>query len=98
MDLDRLEESYDEFFGHPEKYGKLTPSQRQAAAATLHLTSRDPQATLINDAINRFNVAVRKGNRVDMCVAAGMVAATFMQQKREFFYGVWQAIETNACQ
>ena len=49
------------------------------------------------DAVQQYNIVARKGNAVDRCVHAGMVAAAYVQAKDEGAYQAWRARESSDC-
>lgn len=50
-----------------------------------------------SDAVTQYNIAKRNGNPVDVCVAAGMVAAAYLQAKDEANYSTWKATQNADC-
>ncbi len=50
-----------------------------------------------SDSVDQYNIAKRNGNKVDMCVHAGLVAAAYMQAKDEANYNQWRQTETTDC-
>ena len=51
-----------------------------------------------NDAIEQYNVARRVGDKTQVCVHAGLVAAAFLQAKDENKYREWHEIEQRDCE
>ena len=49
------------------------------------------------DAVQQYQIAKNNGNPVDICVAAGLVAATFLNAKDESNYSIWKSIESTDC-
>ena len=57
----------------------------------------DIEAKVAMDSVAQYEITKRGGDRVDMCVHAGMVAAAFLQAKNEAQYRVWKATEKSDC-
>jgi hypothetical protein len=49
------------------------------------------------DAVERYLIAKRQGDKLQTCVQAGMVSASFLQAKDEYEYTKWKAIEKADC-
>lgn len=54
-------------------------------------------AQVSSDAIAQYNITMRGNSSMDMCVHAGIVAATFLQAKDEINYNSWKRIEQGDC-
>jgi len=52
---------------------------------------------ITNKAINEYNITVRHGDRVDVCVQAGMVVAALLQEGNEKDYAEWKQRERRDC-
>lgn len=50
-----------------------------------------------NDMVEQYNIAKRSGDRTQICVHAGMVAAAFLQAKDEPNYAIWQQTQKADC-
>jgi hypothetical protein len=50
-----------------------------------------------SDAVAQYNIAKEKGNAMDACVSAGIVAAAYQQAKDSDNYGKWKDIERADC-
>lgn len=50
-----------------------------------------------NDFEKQYNVAVRQGNSISICVQAGLVSAAYLQANDEMNYRKWKSIEKNDC-
>lgn len=49
------------------------------------------------DAVAQYEIAARQGDKIQICVQAGLVSAAFLQAKDEANYQAWKATEKNAC-
>jgi len=50
-----------------------------------------------NDAVDQYQIAKRNGSRIDICVQAGLVAASYLQAKDETNYRRWKNTEEMDC-
>lgn len=50
-----------------------------------------------SDSVEQYQIAKRQGDPMQICVQAGMVSATFLQQKDEASYQQWKATEKEDC-
>ena len=50
-----------------------------------------------SDVVKQYEIAKRNGNRVDVCVHAGLVKAAYLQAKDEPNFQKWTAIEASDC-
>ncbi len=50
-----------------------------------------------DDAVSRFNMAMRNGDKSTACFQAGMAAAGFLNAKNENQYRIWRDKERNVC-
>lgn len=50
-----------------------------------------------NDAVKEYEIANRQGDKMMICVQAGMVAAAYLQAQNEPKYNEWMAIEKSDC-
>ena len=57
----------------------------------------DINQQVASDAVTQYEIAKRGGNRVDICVQAGMVSAAYLQAKDERNYQQWKQIENKDC-
>lgn len=53
---------------------------------------------VINDSIDQYNIVKRQGGEIDRCVHAGLVAAAYLQAKKEAQYATWKQIERTDCE
>jgi hypothetical protein len=53
--------------------------------------------TVATDFEEQYMIAKRQGNKIQICVQAGLVAAGYLQAKDEEKYRVWKATERNNC-
>ena len=50
-----------------------------------------------DDAVSRYEIAKREGNKIQVCVQAGFVSAAYLQAKDETNYQQWKQIEIADC-
>lgn len=50
-----------------------------------------------DDAVDKYNIAKRQGDKIQICVQAGLVAAAYLQAKDESNYNKWQSIKKSDC-
>ena len=50
-----------------------------------------------NDAVDQYNIARRQGDRMQTCVAAGLVSAAYLQAKDDANYNIWKSTEKSDC-
>lgn len=50
-----------------------------------------------DDAVIQYNIAKRQGDKIQICVQAGLVAAAYLQAKDEANYNKWQSIKKTDC-
>lgn len=55
------------------------------------------EATVAADMVDQYNIAKRGGDRMQICVQAGLVAAAYLQAKDEASYGTWQKTQKKDC-
>lgn len=62
------------------------------------ITACDPiEAQAANDAVKQYEMAKGSGDKMQTCVAAGMVVAAYLQAKDEANYKKWLAVEKEDC-
>lgn len=49
------------------------------------------------DAVKQYQIAERQGDRMQICVQAGLVAAAYLQAKNEASYNQWKKIQAADC-
>jgi hypothetical protein len=49
------------------------------------------------DAVEEYRIAERQGDRMQICVQAGLVSAAFLQAKDESNYRNWKGTEKQRC-
>jgi len=49
------------------------------------------------DAVDQYEIAKRQGDKISICVQAGLVSASYLQAKDEPNYIKWKKIESNDC-
>jgi hypothetical protein len=49
------------------------------------------------DAVEQYWIAFRQGDKMQICVQAGLVSAAFLQAKDESNYRVWKDTEKRRC-
>lgn len=50
-----------------------------------------------SDAVEQYRIAERQGDKIQICVQAGLVSASYLQAKDESSYRNWKDIEDMAC-
>jgi len=55
------------------------------------------QNQVAQDAVEQYNIAKRQGDKIQICVQAGIVSAAYLQAKDETNYQKWKAIEKAEC-
>jgi len=58
----------------------------------------DIYAKVASDAVDKYNIAKRSGTKMDVCVQAGLVSASFLQAKNDAQYRSWKTIEASDCE
>jgi hypothetical protein len=58
---------------------------------------RDVYSKVSADAVEQYGIAKRQGDKVQICVQAGFVAAAFLQAKDEAQYRRWKDTEAADC-
>lgn len=49
------------------------------------------------DMVAQYEIAKKQGDKMQICVQAGMVSAAYLQAKDEAKYNEWKAIEKTDC-
>jgi len=49
------------------------------------------------DAVEQYRIAERQGDKMQICVQAGLAAAAFLQAKDESNYRIWKDTEKQQC-
>jgi len=57
----------------------------------------DIENQVAEDAVKQYEIAKRQGDKMQICVQAGLVSAAYLQAKNEAKYNEWKAIEKKAC-
>jgi len=65
--------------------------------ATSDSMLNDIKDKVATDAVDQYNIAVRQGDKIQICVQAGLVSAAYLQAKNESKYIDWKDIETARC-
>lgn len=55
------------------------------------------EAQVADDQVKQYEIAKRQGDRMQICVQAGLVSAAFLQAKNETEYQRWKAVEAADC-
>lgn len=55
------------------------------------------QTKVASDAVDQYNIASQQGDRMQICVQAGLVAAAYLQAKDTDNYNQWKAREKTDC-
>lgn len=50
-----------------------------------------------SDAVEQYHIAKRQGDPIQVCVQAGLVSASYLQEKNESSYQNWKSIEKADC-
>ncbi len=50
-----------------------------------------------SDAVARYRIAARQGDKIQICVQAGMVAAAYLQAQDEHEYASWKGVQKADC-
>lgn len=50
-----------------------------------------------DDTVEQYNIVKRQGDKIQICVQAGIVAAAYLQAKDEKNYSKWQSIKKSDC-
>jgi hypothetical protein len=50
-----------------------------------------------NDSVKEYDIAARQGDKMQICVQAGMVSAAYLQAHDEPNYNKWKSIEKSDC-
>lgn len=58
---------------------------------------QDIHDQVARDAAEQYDIARRQGDKIQICVQAGLVAAAYLQAKDEVNYNNWKAIEDADC-
>lgn len=78
-------------------YGQLRNSGRETHAAEVAQQVRSIERSVVFDAIAQFRTAQRAGDKVDVCVHAGLVTASLIQAKESLALSKWKPIEAFYC-
>lgn len=73
--------------------GETSPTVTQRANQTMKKIT-DQVAV---DSVEKYQIANRNGNKIDICVHAGLVAAAYLQAKDEANYRKWKSVESSDC-
>ncbi len=93
-------------------YAEVTPQAAPASSSTaepsnldqfIHNNANDAMKKITHkvaeDQIQQFKIALRNGGTVmDLCVQAGMVTASLLQDQDEAGYAEWKKIQKKTCQ
>lgn len=89
---------------HPRSvpYAETSPDYRPALGAQIANTITAPVMEsiydkLANDAIHQYNMAVKSGDRIEVCIRAMAVAAAFSQAQDESHYLEWKRLQRYKC-
>jgi hypothetical protein len=58
----------------------------------------DDHKQVANDSIKAYEIAQKAGDKIEICVKAGMVAESFNQAHDEINYLSWKQVEKNNCE
>lgn len=57
----------------------------------------DIENKVAEDSVEQYNIAKRQGDKIQICVQAGLVSAAYLQAKDEAKYTEWKSIESSDC-
>lgn len=57
----------------------------------------DIHSQVASDAVQQYEIAKRQGDRIQICVQAGLVSAAYLQAKDEPNYQRWKQTESEDC-
>lgn len=57
----------------------------------------DIEKKVAEDSVSQYNIAKRQGDKIQICVQAGLVSAAYLQAKDEAKYSEWKSIESADC-
>lgn len=60
-------------------------------------TMQSIENKVAEDAVTQYEIAKNQGDKIQTCVQAGLVSASFLQAKDEENYNKWKAIEKQDC-
>jgi nitrous oxide reductase accessory protein NosL len=55
------------------------------------------EAQVAQDSVVQYNIAKQQGDKMQICVQAGIVSASYLQAKDQANYNKWKAIEKKDC-
>ena len=55
------------------------------------------EAQVAQDSVAQYNIAKQQGDKMQICVQAGLVSASFLQAKDQANYNKWKSIEKTDC-
>ncbi|MEC7120583.1 MAG: hypothetical protein VXW65_11880 [Pseudomonadota bacterium] len=73
--------------------GALIQAKPEVQAQSL----QDIHDQVARDAANQYNIALSQGDKVQICVQAGLVAAAYLQAERPMQYREWKLLEEERC-
>lgn len=79
------------------------PSSETTSSSSVKTTSShsNPFAIIENkvadDAVDQYNIVKRQGDKMQICVQAGVVSFAYLQAKDENNYRRWKSIEKTDC-
>lgn len=53
---------------------------------------------VVSDTLKQYEIAKMQGDKMQICVQAGLVAAAYLQAQNATQYNVWKEIEKGTCQ
>ncbi len=75
----------------------ISGSSPQSIQQKSNNTMDDIYAKVASDAVDQYHIAERQGDKIQICVQAGMVSAAYLQAKNESSYRNWKEIEKIDC-
>lgn len=58
---------------------------------------KDVNLKIVKDAMDQFQIVSRGGDKMEICVHAGMVSAALVQAKDQEHYASWKPLERKLC-
>ena len=65
--------------------------------AVAKIAEKDIHTEVTNGAVEEYNLAKKHGDKIDICVRAGLVAESYLQGKDEANYAKWRDTERADC-
>ena len=76
---------------------QLEEQKINSCLQTRSVSFGDVYAQTVNDTIEQYDIAKQQGDKIQICVQAGLVSAAVLQAKDSDCYSVWKDVEKSAC-